>query len=106
MHRDVKIQRLIILFLISILAFAIIFSNPTYGLKNFTQLHEKTLEEITKHSFSEQNPSISVGDGPIAIGVNYNTNTIYVANRDDDTVSVINGSTNSKIGDISVVYYA
>ena len=102
MQSDVKIQGLVILFIFSILAFAIILSNLTYALKNFTHLHEKTLEEITKHSSSEQNPGISVGDGPTAIDVNYVTNTIYVTNQVDDTVSVINGSTNSMIGNIAV----
>jgi YVTN family beta-propeller protein len=33
-----------------------------------------------------------------AIGVTSETDTIYVANRDDDTVSVIDGQNNTKIG--------
>jgi YVTN family beta-propeller protein len=38
-------------------------------------------------------PTVTVGDNPTALGLNPVTNTIYVANADDNTVSVIDGST-------------
>jgi YVTN family beta-propeller protein len=37
---------------------------------------------------------ISVGSSPVAAAVNQATNTVYVANSGDNTISVINGSTN------------
>ncbi len=40
---------------------------------------------------------IPVGDGPSAIGVNGLKNTVYVANNDDDTVSVIDGLANKVV---------
>jgi YVTN family beta-propeller protein len=45
---------------------------------------------------------VSTGSGPSAIAVNPNSNTIYVTNRADNTVSVIDGTTNKKIDDIPV----
>jgi YVTN family beta-propeller protein len=53
----------------------------------------------TKHTPSEQNPHITVGKTPAAIDVNLFENKIYVANYGDGTVSVIDGITNTKIGD-------
>jgi YVTN family beta-propeller protein len=41
---------------------------------------------------------IVVGKGPLGIGVNKDTNTIYVANSGNNTVSVIDGRTNTVIG--------
>ena len=37
--------------------------------------------------------TVAVGDGPVALAVNQATNTIYVANINDNTVSVIDGAT-------------
>jgi YVTN family beta-propeller protein len=37
--------------------------------------------------------TVTVGNGPNALAVNQSTDTIYVANINDDTVSVINGAT-------------
>ena len=45
---------------------------------------------------------LTVETSPWAIAVNPVTNTIYVANYDDDDVSVIDGSTNTVGHDISV----
>src|SRR5450432_1355673 len=42
--------------------------------------------------------TLDVAGGPRAIGVNASTNRIYVANYDDQTVSVIDGSTNIVLG--------
>ena len=38
-------------------------------------------------------PTIAVGNGPNGITVNPSTDTVYVANNDDNTVSVIDGAT-------------
>ena len=45
--------------------------------------------------------SIVVEDEPWAVAVNPATNMIYVANFDDDDVTVIDGATNQKVGDPS-----
>ncbi|MDE1863784.1 MAG: YncE family protein, partial [Thaumarchaeota archaeon] len=41
--------------------------------------------------------TIQVGDGPSSIAINTHTNMIYVANMESNTVSVINGTTNSVV---------
>ena len=44
--------------------------------------------------------TVPVGDVPQGVGVNPTTNRVYVANFDDDTVSVIDGATNAVIATI------
>jgi YVTN family beta-propeller protein len=44
--------------------------------------------------------NISVGDSPGAIGINPQTNMIYVANYMSNTVSVIDGSVNDVVAGI------
>src|SRR5437762_11028890 len=46
--------------------------------------------------------TIPVGLGPLAVGVNATTNRIYVANNNDNTVSVIDGLTNAVVATIPV----
>ena len=46
--------------------------------------------------------TIPVGKNPAAVGVNPTTNRIYVANRFSDTVSVIDGASNSVIATVAV----
>src|SRR2546425_4792787 len=46
--------------------------------------------------------TIPVGSHPFGIGVNTASNMIYVANTNDNTVSVINGATNTVIQTIPV----
>ena len=92
---------------------ALVFISPS--LTYAQELHEKTIYEITKHTSSEQNPHITVGNTPLSIGVDthegyqgsiygaQHPSTIYVANTHDGTVSVIDGRNNTKIGsDIKV----
>jgi YVTN family beta-propeller protein len=79
----------------------VIFSNNAHA----QELHEKTLYEIANQTPSNETSAIPVGKDPYAIGVNWLTNTVYVGNRGDNTVSVINGMTNTKIKDISVGKY-
>ncbi len=43
-------------------------------------------------------PSVGVGQAPRAVAVDSSTNMIYVANSDDNNVSVINGATNAVVG--------
>ena len=47
-------------------------------------------------------PTISVGIGPNGVAVNPSTNTVYVANDAGNSVSVINGSTNTVTATVSV----
>ena len=77
-----------------------VLSNLSYAQEN-EKLHGQTLDAITKHTSSKQNPYITVGRGPASIGVGL-SNTIYVANFYDGTVSVIDGNNNTKIDDIKV----
>ena len=46
--------------------------------------------------------TIAVGAWPFGVGINQNTNRIYVGNMNDDTVSVIDGATNDVIDTIAV----
>ncbi len=43
----------------------------------------------------QHNPSVGVWKGPLAVGVDAVTNNIYVGNTGDNTVTVIDGATNS-----------
>jgi YVTN family beta-propeller protein len=63
-------------------------------------LHDRTLYEVVKQT-PELNESaqIDVGNDPNAIAINYATNTVYVTNYGSDSISVINGSDNTKIGE-------
>jgi YVTN family beta-propeller protein len=95
-----KIQSILIFLIILnviVLILTVALSNLTYAQENI-MLHQKTLDEITTHAPSE-NPHIAVGKSPRAIAVNEDTNTVYVANRDDGTISVIDGSNNTKVGE-------
>ena len=76
----------------------VLLSNNTHAFL-YPEVHEKTLYEITNQSSSKQIAHIPIGNAPETIGVNTDTNTIYVANYLDNTVSVINGENNTKIGD-------
>lgn len=68
-------------------------------------LHNSTLGEVVKQQTSGLNEvsHIDVGKSPSAIVDMYdrvkNTVKVYVANRDSDTVSVISGENNTKIGE-------
>src|SRR5215472_2544977 len=99
MQNHGKLQRIIVVIVLNIivLAFLIAWSNFTYA----QFLHNQTLYEITKHftiGSPNQSAHITVGKGPVAIGVDTFKNTIYVANRFDNTVSVIDATTQTVIG--------
>jgi YVTN family beta-propeller protein len=63
-------------------------------------LHQETLSEITNQEHSNQIAAINVGNQPKEISIF--DNKIYVANYGDGTISVINGTNNTKIADIKV----
>ncbi|HWY59046.1 MAG TPA: YncE family protein [Terriglobales bacterium] len=46
--------------------------------------------------------NIAVGNQPIYLAVDQKTNRVYVSNQGDDTVSVIDGATNTVIGTVKV----
>jgi YVTN family beta-propeller protein len=46
--------------------------------------------------------TIPVGTNPNGVGVNPLTNRIFVTNQDDNTISVINGVTNTVIATVPV----
>jgi YVTN family beta-propeller protein len=51
-----------------------------------------TCNAIHTRSCSQTPPTIAVGNGPLGVAVDQASNTIYVANSFDNTVSVINGA--------------
>ena len=46
--------------------------------------------------------TIPVGNGPVAAAVNPNTNKVYVANQGSDSVSVIDGTTNTVVSTVAL----
>ena len=61
----------------------------TFSYKVYAQkaLHQETLYEIANQTSSNEISSIEVGKTyPTAIGVNTDTNIIYVSNRDGNTL--------------------
>jgi YVTN family beta-propeller protein len=103
---DNKIQAtLVFLMLLKIMGLAfviILLSNNAFA----QSLHDRTLYEMVKQTPEvEKNSQIDVGKSPKAIAVNFDidTNTVYVANENSDSVSVINGSDNTKIGEDIIV---
>src|SRR6476620_9485731 len=96
MVNDVQKLFLLIFTILLLTSFVLIFSN-TYAFL-YPEVHEKTLYEIANQSSSKQIAHIPVGNAPETIGVNSYTNTMYVANYLDNTVSVIDGENHTKIG--------
>jgi YVTN family beta-propeller protein len=99
-----RIQRtLVFLMILQIMGLAfvvILLSNNAFA----QTLHDRTLYEMVKQNPElEKNSQIDVGELPSAIDINYATNTVYVANSYSNSVSVINGSDNTKIGEDIIV---
>src|SRR5574341_1226626 len=97
---DIQCPGLIFLIMLNTTLLLVVMPVPIYAQEN-VKLHQKTLYEITKHS-PDQNPSIKVGKQPIAIAVDPFTDTVYVANFDDNSVSVISRLNNTEISRIKV----
>jgi YVTN family beta-propeller protein len=99
MQNDGKIQRrLIFLIILSIiiLLVVVVLSNFTYAQEK-QDLHQKTLDEITKPLSSKEIPHITVGKGPMDMAISYFYDKAYIANFFDGTVSVIDTKTNKRI---------
>jgi YVTN family beta-propeller protein len=67
-------------------------------------LHNQTLAEVVKQiSVVDEDAYIDVGKSPSAVGIFYdevlNSVRVYIANGDSNTVSVISGENNTKIGE-------
>jgi len=75
--------------------------NPVNHTVYVTNTNDNTVSVINGSTCNRMNhsgcghtsPTVAVGAAPRAIGVDSATNTIFVGNRDDMTVSVIDGST-------------
>jgi YVTN family beta-propeller protein len=81
---------------IMILAPVVIVSNNAFAQR----LHDQTLYEVVKQRPGlGENAQIDVGKAPLDIAVNTATNTIYVANARSNSISVISGENNTKIGE-------
>jgi YVTN family beta-propeller protein len=100
---------------IMVSATVVISSNNAFA----STLHDKRLSEVVKQTSGlDENAQINVGDLPVSIGLSDHTSalpfispveifdslpdTVYVVNRDSNTVSVISGENNTKINDIPV----
>jgi YVTN family beta-propeller protein len=66
-----------------------------------TSNHTRSTAATSAHSRPHANtvPTVPVGGDPIGVAVNQATNTVYVANMNDNTVSVIDGTTCSALND-------
>ncbi len=89
---------LLTLLVIVTFAFVIILTNNAFAFA--LSLHNKTLYDMVNQTLdSAISSKIDVGDGPVAIDINYSTDTIYVVNSGSDTVSVISAENNAKVGE-------
>ena len=96
-------RTLLFLLVFEIMVFALILSNNAFAQRIDPSLHNKTLYEVVKQTSGlDKNSQIEVGDFPITISINENTNTVYVANGASNSISVINGENNIWINDIPV----
>jgi YVTN family beta-propeller protein len=77
--------------------------NEVTGAVYVTRIENADLAAISPDS---SNPiALSAGAIPCAIAVDSKTNTLYVANYGDDTVSVINAATGRKTGTVPVGHH-
>ena len=66
-------------------------------------LHDKTLDEMINQPLdSKTNSKIDVGKYPVAININEDNNTIYVANSGSKSITVVDGDTNTQLEDIKI----
>ena len=99
-----KILTFLMMSEIMLLAFVVTLSNNNVFPQIFGEnLHNRTLEEITKQTSGFNNTAhIDVGNFPIAIDINQAEYTLYIVNSYTRTVSVISIDNNTKIEDITV----
>lgn len=72
----------------------------------FTSIFLISLGMISQNAFADQViATIPVQNNPNGIGINPNTNMIYVSNYGNNTVSVINGETNTVVNTISGIQF-
>jgi YVTN family beta-propeller protein len=97
---DVRIHKILaflMIFQTTLLALDILSNN---AFAQTTPLHDQTLYEVVKQTSGLQETSqIDVGIFPVAIDINRETGTVYVANFFSNTVSVISAFNNAKIGE-------
>jgi len=87
---------------IIILPLAAAVLNFTYAQQN-VELHEKTLDYLyVKPPNSKLVAHIATGNTAMSLGVDPFAHRVYVANYDDNTVSVINASSDKEITRIPV----
>jgi YVTN family beta-propeller protein len=90
------------------LAFVVILLSNNAFAEN---LHDRTLYEQVKQTYVKETSEfkktsyVDVGERPLTIAVNNIAQTVYVANQDSDSVSVISAENNTKIKDIPVGDY-
>src|SRR5689334_5952199 len=103
MQNNDKIVRMIFLIILNVIVLVLVFVFSNFVYARFgPELHQQTLYELKNNTLG-QYPYLNVGKAPFAIGINEHTNTVYVANSGDGTVSVIDGETNENTGnDIKV----
>ena len=61
------------------------------------KLLDDSVSVINLSSYTTLDDDIKVGDYPTAIGIDSDTETIYVTNYEDKSVSVINGLSDSVV---------
>jgi len=88
-----------------LLELPIVLETYTLSLDSFT-LTPSPPFSATSSNGTDTAPSTTVSPvartTPVAVAVNTVTNRIYVANFDDDTISVINGATNTNLPSITI----
>ena len=72
-----------------------------FGLISFMPHQSYSMDSMV-FTTSDFLPDIKVGDNPVHLVVNPETNTIYVANSRSNTVSVIDGITNNVLSTVEV----
>ena len=82
------------LVIISVLIFAILVSNPTFAYASGIQITSVLDAYGVQSDSSNEISMIKTSDGPCGLGVNANSNRIYVAHYRSNELSVIDGSAN------------
>ncbi|MBI3485460.1 beta-propeller fold lactonase family protein [Candidatus Daviesbacteria bacterium] len=77
----------------------------THAHRIFVPLYKQNRVAVINNNNYPAAPTImtyvTVGNSPLGVAVNPNNHHIYVANRDDNTISVINGLTNTVVNTLT-----